>query len=423
MQGRIGSYRLKTELGRGMHSVVWLAYDESRDAELALKVYEAPAGGGLPLSADVQFVSEAALAGRLSHPNIVTIVDAVAEADRRYVAMEYVPGGSLAGHTAPGTLLPVADVIQIAFKCTGALDYALRQGVVHRDIKPSNVLLAPGLGVKLSDFGAAFVEGVATTQRFRLASPSYTAPEQVRERPPSAQSDMFSLGVMLLELLTGQRPFRASTDAETLDRVLHMPAPPPGALRPGLPPELDAVVLRLLEKSPADRYAAWSDVAADLARVGRFSPHHQEPPDSEKLLALRASPFGAGLDPFEQYELARAARWRCVPAQEVIVREGDRGDSLFLIASGEARVTVEGRLLDVLRRGDCFGDMGFARGPDTVRNTTVEAGGETAVVAEIESGALERLPERIQLKVARTVLRVLADRLAGGDDRLPRQGA
>jgi serine/threonine protein kinase len=420
MEGRIGKYQLKSELGRGMNSVVWLVFDEFLNSDLALKVYQAQPGMSLPVSADVQFVSEAALAGRLVHPNIVTIIDAVAEEGRRYVAMEYVAGGNLARHTRPGTLLPVSDVIQIAFKCSSALDYASRQGVVHRDIKPSNVLLGPGLEVKVTDFGAAFVAGVATTQRFRLASPSYTAPEQIRDEPPSAQSDMFSLGVMLLELLTGERPFRASTDAETLERVLRMPAPAPSRLRPELPRSVDDIVLRMLQKSGEDRYPTWADAALDLARVGRLSVYEQDLPDSEKLLALRASPITAALDPFEQYELARAARWRRVPAQTVILREGEQGDSLFLMASGEAKVTVQGRLLDVLRRGDCFGDMGYAQGPEAVRSATIQAGTD-AVVAEIPSAALEALPDRIQLKLVRTLLRVMAERLAFGNQRLSRQ--
>ena len=420
MDGRIGKYVLKSELGRGIDSVVWLVFDEFLNSDLALKVYQAPPGMTLPATADVQFVSEASLAGRLVHPNIVTIIDAVAEEGRRYVAMEYVAGGSLAAHIRPGSLLPVADVIQIAFKCSSALDYASRQGVVHRDIKPSNVLLGPGLEVKVTDFGAAFVVGVATTQRFRLGSPAYVAPEQIRDEAPSAQCDMFSLGVMLLELLTGERPFRASTDAETLERVLRMPAPAPSRLRPELPRSIDDIVLRLLQKAPADRYPSWADAALDLARAGRLSVFDQDVPDSEKLLALRASAVTAALDPFEQYDLARAAHWKRVPAQTVILREGDRGDSLFLVASGEVKVTAQGRLLDVLRRGDCFGDMGFAQGPEAVRSATVQAGTD-ALIAEIPGQALEALPERLQLKLVRTLLRVMAERIAFGNQRLSRQ--
>jgi CRP-like cAMP-binding protein len=176
----------------------------------------------------------------------------------------------------------------------------------------------------------------------------------------------------------------------------------------------------MLQKSGEDRYPTWADAALDLARVGRLSVYEQDLPDSEKLLALRASPITAALDPFEQYELARAARWRRVPAQTVILREGEQGDSLFLMASGEAKVTVQGRLLDVLRRGDCFGDMGYAQGPEAVRSATIQAGTD-AVVAEIPSAALEALPDRIQLKLVRTLLRVMAERLAFGNQRLSRQ--
>ena len=139
MDNRIGKYQIKRELGEGAASTVYLAYDEFYNAELALKVYHPDSQMG---SWQGQFVSEAALAGKLVHPHIVTILDAAADAQASYVAMEYVPGGNLHRYTTAKRLLPVQDVIQIAFKCCGALDYAYREGVVHRDIKPANILVA-----------------------------------------------------------------------------------------------------------------------------------------------------------------------------------------------------------------------------------------------------------------------------------------
>jgi len=302
-------------------------------------------------------MSEAALAGKLHHPHIVAILDAVVDEHYTYVAMEYVHGGNLSRYTSVERLLPVADVIEMAFKCCGALDYAYRHGVVHRDIKPANILVARGTEVKLADFGAAFLRDLETTQRVRVGSPSYIAPEQIRDDPLTHQSDMFSLGVCLYELLVGRRPFVGSSTAEVLDRVLNEDPLPPIGLRPDLPDELNALVLRMLQKYPEDRYPDWAELALHLARLGGLSVFDQAIRDSEKFLALRPSSLLKALTDAEVWEITRIGRWRRVPSHNALVREGEPGDSIFLLARGEAKVTARGRLLNVLHAGDCFGEM------------------------------------------------------------------
>jgi serine/threonine protein kinase len=414
---RVGKYQIKHELGRGTSSIVYLAYDEFGDAEVALKIYEAE---GQVRDARVfkgQFMSEAALAGKLNHPHIVAILDAVVDEHYTYVAMEYVHGGNLSRYTTAEWLLPVADVIEMAFKCCGALDYAYRHGVVHRDIKPANILVARGTEVKLADFGAAFLRDVETTQRVRVGSPSYIAPEQIRDDPLTHQSDMFSLGVCLYELLVGRRPFVGTTTAEVLDRVLNETPVAPIVLRPDLPPELDALVLRMLEKYPEDRYPDWAELALHLARLGGLSVFDQAVRDSEKFLALRPSVLLTTLTDAEVWELARIGRWRRVPSQSALVREGEPGDSIYLLAHGEAKVTVRGRLLNVLRAGDCFGEMGYVQEQMSNRLATVETTAD-ALVAELPRHYLDALSLSCQLKFNRALLRTLADRLALANARL-----
>lgn len=419
MDQRIGKYLLKRELGRGAASVVHLAYDDFLNADLALKVYQPPSDDPDDVSASVQFVSEAALAGRLVHPHIVTIVDAVADPDWRYVAMEYVPGGSLQGHTRKERLLPVGEVIQIAFKCCGALEYASRLGVVHRDIKPSNVLLDTDREIKVADFGAAFIRGVRTTEEFRLSSPSYAAPEQIRGNDPSPQSDMFSLGVMLFELLTGEKPFRGTDVDDTMQRILTARATPPSVLRPEMPTLLDAVVDRFLQKSPGDRYANWAEAALDLANVGRMSVYHQSVPDSEKFTALKDAPLVSDCEDAEIWELLRHGHWKRVPAQHMLVREGEPGDTLLVIARGGAKVMAQGRLLNVLHAGDCFGEMAYVQGPGSIRSATVQTTTDSLVV-EFDSARLAELSPSSQLKFANKLLRIMAERLALANARLAR---
>ncbi len=420
MDQRIGKYQLKQELGRGAASVVYLAYDDFLNADLALKLYLPPSDSEeRDLGAAVQFVNEAALAGKLVHPHIVTIVDAVADEQHRYVAMEYVPGGSLLRFTRPDHLLPVDEVIQIAFKCCGALEFASRLGVVHRDIKPSNILRDSDGEVKVADFGAAFIRGVRTSEAFRLSSPSYGAPEQIQGHPPTAQSDMFSVGVMLYELLTGRKPFRGTTVEETLHQIITADHVPPSQVRPDMPPLLDAVIDRFLQKWPADRYANWAEAALDLAAVGRMSIYRQSIPDSEKFTTLRASPLMAEFDDAGLWEMATHAKWSRVPAQHVLVQEGETGDSLLLIAQGSAKVISQGRLLNVLTDGDCFGEMAYVQGPGSVRSATVQTGTDT-LVAEFDRAELQGLSAASQLKLANALLRILAERLTLANARVAR---
>ena len=417
MLERVGKYQIKRELGKGTDSTVYLAYDEFYGADVAVKVYNDAGGARETRVFKIQFVSEAALAGKLLHPHIVTILDAVVDDRFTYVAMEYVHGGNLSRYTSAEHLLPVADVIEIAFKCCGALDYAYRQGVVHRDIKPANILVARGTDVKVADFGAAFVRDAETTQKLRMGSPSYVAPEQIRDDPLTHQSDMYSLGVVLYELLVGRRPFYGRNTAELLNIVLSEEPAPPSTWRPDLPAELDALVLRMLQKYPEDRYPDWAELALDLARIGRLSVYDQVVRDSEKFLALRPATLLAQLSDADLWELTRVGQWRRVPSQTLLVAEGDTGDSLFFLARGEAKVTARGRLLNVLRAGDCVGEMAYARGEASVRQATVETTTD-ALVVELGRSSLEGLSPGCQLHLNRALLRTLADRLEFANVRL-----
>jgi eukaryotic-like serine/threonine-protein kinase len=411
MLERVGKYQIRRELGKGTSSIVYLAYDEFSNSELALKVYSAQTASRDPRVFKGQFMSEAALAGKLMHPHIVAIHDAVVDYDYTYVAMEYVHGGNLSRYATAERLLPVADIVEIGFKCCGALDYAYRQGVVHRDLKPANILIARGTDVKVGDFGAAFLRDLETTQRVRVGSPSYIAPEQIRDDPLTHQSDMFSLGVCLYELLIGRRPFSGTSTAEVLDKVLSHDPIAPIALRPELPIELNDLVLRMLQKFPEDRYSDWAELALDLARLGHLSVYDQVIRDSEKFLSVRPAPLLAQLTDAEIWELSRIGAWRRLPSHTPLVREGEAGDSLFILASGEAKVTARGRLLNVLRAGDCFGEMGYVQEEASQRNATVESTTDV-LVAELSRTALDQLSIGCQLKLNRALLRALADRLS-----------
>jgi eukaryotic-like serine/threonine-protein kinase len=422
MQTRIGKYLLRKKLGAGASGSVYLALDEFSGREVALKFYEAGKAADISNFARAQFLTEAALAGRLWHPHIALIMDACSDDTMSYIVTEFVPGGSLSQFTRPRGLLPVSEVVEIGFKCSGALDYAFRNNVIHRDIKPANILRTADTQVKISDFGVAFIRDAAHTQIMDAGSPYYASPEQATGAELSHRSDMFSLGVVLYEMLAGKRPFTGETSGQVLHKLVSVDPEPLTLVRPDLPGALGEIVMRALQKAPGDRYNNWAEFALDLAKAGRLSKYDKTIPDSEKFTALKSRPMLAELDDAEIWEFAGAGIWSRLPSYTAVVREGESGDSLFLLADGEAKVTLQGRLLNVLAKGEWFGEQPFVHGHPVPRQATVETTVDSVLV-EFPRDKLEALSERCQRRFVRALLRTLADRLALSNVRISRMGS
>ena len=419
MNDVFGKYELKEVLGKGASGTVYRAVDTFSETEVALKVidpgvFQDPEFGS---ALRKQFLKEASLAGKLIHPHIASILDAVVTDDAGYIVMEYVRGGNLSRHTDADTLLSVEDAIQIGFKCCGALDYAFREGVIHRDIKPANIMVTDQSDVKITDFGAAYLQYRDVTQPVNIGSPAYMSPEQISGEPLTHNTDMYCLGVVLYEILIGRRPFASSNMNELIHKVLHDDPLPPSQLRASLPQELDRVVLTMLKKVPQDRYSNWADLALDLAAIGRLSSHQKSIPDSEKYAALKRVGMLSALSDPQFWEVIQAGNWRRLHANTVIVREGEPGQSMFFLAKGDVKVTMAGRLLNVIGAGECFGEMAYIGGGGLPRHATVESMTEV-VLAEFEDAALESLSDSCQSSFMRALVRNLADRLALADSRI-----
>jgi serine/threonine protein kinase len=333
--------------------------------------------------------------------------------------MELVTGGDLSKHATPGTLLPVPDVLQIGFKCCGALEYASKEGIVHRDIKPANIMIASGTEVKISDFGAAVLKKSQVVQTAALGSPYYMSPEHIEGKALTFHSDMYSLGVVLYELLTGRRPFLADNIDALIAKILKAEPVPPSGLRPALPKALDAVVLRAMQKNPAHRYATWSEFALELSRLGEQVLPPGAIPDSEKYVTLKKVPMLSTLADSELWELARAGRWTRVAKGKPVLQEDDKGKSFFFLAKGEAKVIKRKKLLNMVNGGECFGEMAYIGGGEQPRNATVEAVTEL-LLAEFEPSALEKMSLGAQLQLTRALVRNVTDRLALANIRLAR---
>jgi eukaryotic-like serine/threonine-protein kinase len=418
---KVGKYDVQKLLGKGATGTVYLAKDTFTGREVALKtiepeVFRDPEFGTVYRS---QFLQEASLAGKLRHPYIVNILDAVVTEDSGHIAMELVTGGDLSKHVTSGRLLPVADVMQVGFKCCGALEYAAKEGIVHRDIKPANIMIASGTEVKIADFGAAVLKKSQVVQTAALGSPYYMSPEQIEGKTLTFHSDMYSLGVVLYELLTGARPFLGDNLDDLVAKILQHEPVPPSALRSELPKSLDSVVLRAMKKDAAQRYPTWPEFALELSKAGELVLPPGAIPDSERYVTLKNVAMLSTLADSELWELARAGKWRRVPKGSPIVQEDERGTSFFFLARGEAKVTKKKKLLNMVSGGECFGEMAYIGGGEQRRHATVEAMTEL-LLAEFDPAALELMSLGAQLQLTRALVRNVTERLALANARLSR---
>ncbi len=415
---QLGKYRVIRRLGKGATSTVYLAHDTVADREVALKLIRQEFLNDPRNSRQnrKQFQNEAALVGKLIHPNIVTTYEAVISDAASYIVMEYVSGGTMEKHILPENLLPLDRVVQYMFNCCRALNYALFNGVIHRDIKPANLLLSNPEGIKITDLGAAIrldLEHTHTT----VGSPNYMSPEQVRGEPVSHQTDIYSLGVVMYRLLTGQSPYNAKDLAQLYQQILHEPPVPPTQLRGDLPPQLDRIVLRALQKDPAQRFDTWRDFGNELAALGHFDQSDLEINADEKFAALRALPLLADFTDLELWELLRIGEWQKQPARTVVLREDEMGEAFYILVDGGVSVTRRSRLLNTLSNGDCFGEMAYIKGRQMPRSATITANTDITLM-KIQPDQLAQLSDRCQLHFNQAFMYTLADRLRIADDRV-----
>jgi serine/threonine-protein kinase len=263
----LGRYRVLKELGRGAMGVVYLGKDPTIQRFVAIKTIRLNEFEDTDKLQEIRtrFFREAESTGRLSHPNIVTIYDAGEEDDLGYIAMEMLHGTTLKAWTRHSTLLPVDSVLSILANVADALDYAHQQGVVHRDIKPANIMLTNNRVVKVMDFGIATLASSSRTKsEMVLGTPTYMSPEQIAGKKVDGRSDIYSLGVVMFELLTGRPPFTADNVSALLYAVTHTPPLRLSALRSDLPPAVQTILDCALQKDPVHRYRRANELAQEL---------------------------------------------------------------------------------------------------------------------------------------------------------------
>ncbi|MEX2197345.1 MAG: serine/threonine-protein kinase [Burkholderiales bacterium] len=263
---KLGRFEVLTEIGRGAMGIVYQAKDPMLERTVAIKTINMAMDRDGAEMYEKRFYQEARAAGGLNHPNIVTVYDIGKTDTECYMAMEYIEGAELRTLLLPGKPLPVARALSIAAQVAEGLAYAHERGVVHRDIKPANIMVPDSGAVKITDFGIARMRSsnVQTQTGMMMGSPKYMSPEQVIGKRADHRSDIFSLGVILYEMLTGAAPFIGESVNAVMYQIVNFAPPAPSAINPAAPAALDVIVARMLAKSIDDRYQSAAEVARGL---------------------------------------------------------------------------------------------------------------------------------------------------------------
>ncbi|HEY1394070.1 MAG TPA: serine/threonine-protein kinase [Methylibium sp.] len=419
---QIGKYRVIRRLGEGATSEVFLCRDDFHTRDVALKRVRA---GALDDSQEGHaharfFAAEAALVGRLQHPNVVQIFDAVADPVEPYVVMEYVAGTTLRPYCRPDQLLTLELIVEIGFKCAMALGYVFRQGLIHRDVKPANVLAVLINGsitdIKLTDFGSALNLASDATQVFRVGSLAYMSPEQLDGGLISAQADIYSLGAVLYHLIAGRAPFEAPQQSAMMNQIYTQAPAPLTGLRAGVTEALDAVIQKALAKQPQARYANWDEFAQALS--GLIANHQvprgqlQEVLDSERFNLLRKLDFFFSFGDVELWEVVHRAKWQRFPLNFAIYRRGEEGNNFHIIAEGSVEVIRDGTRVAQLGAGTSVGEMAYlAPSPDLKRHSTDVLVTEPVTAVSFTPDSLAHLSPNCRHLFDEAFIRVLVRRL------------
>lgn len=423
---RLGKYEVIREINRGSMGTVYLGHDPYIDRPVAIKVAHAEQLLDEELGDRYRkmFFNEAHTAGRLTHPNIIAIYDAGVDDEICYIVMEYVDGGeTLKQFCRADNLLPIEKVVEIAFKCAKALDYAHKQGVIHRDIKPTNILVTQERDVKIGDFSIAHLTKMDSTETMPMGlvgSPRYMSPEQISEDYLTNQTDIFSLGIIMYELLCGKHPFAADNFSRLVQKVLNDPAPPLSEFRSGIDAALERVVHTALAKDRAVRYPMGGDLAADLSQAfaNQLAQPSERISEEEKFVAVKQLDFFLGFPDAEVWEIVRAGKWQDYRDGSEIILEGDLDDSFYIIVHGEVSVRKLRKDLRALYAGDCFGEMGYLA--KTKRTATIVARGPTSLL-KVNSVVINQVSLNCQVRFLKVFLRTLIHRLSVTTEKMSQE--
>ena len=418
---QIDHYQIEGVLGKGTCGTVYRAWDTREERAVAIKISErlTPEQLGMGEEEPIKrkpahyraFLTEVAAATRLDHPGIVSLFNVGTTQTLNYLVLELVEGTTLKEHGKGQPLLPVRQVLEIIIQCCETLDYLHGQGFIHRDVKPSNIMLTLDGRAKLLDFGIAVpMEQVAEAGRkASLGTPNYMSPEQIQGQPLGPATDLYSLGTVMFEMLTGKRVFNARKVKELFAIVMRRPAPQLHSHMPHLPMSLNAVLVKALKKKSENRFQSGREMAAALREVIDELVHGGHKKPGEMLQVLSKHVFFQNFSEFELAELLRGSKLVKFERGDKLVVSGEVAGALYLIADGLARVEANtGESLQLIGDGDYVGETGFVSdmpSPDNVVAIT------EVFAYRVRDGFFDSAPVTVQTAIYRAFAQVLARRV------------
>lgn len=423
---KIGKYDITGVAGKGAMGIVYVGHDPYIDRKVAIKVSLNASPGEIllddSLAADAhrQFFNEAKAAGILDHPNIIKVYEAGDANGQDYIAIEYIEDAdTLRSFRKKEKLLPLKELLHYIRQCADGLDYAHSNGITHRDIKPANLLITKSGDIKIADFGIAVRKVHDQTADVKgFGSPLYMSPEQASGDKIDRHTDIFSLGVVLYELLTGTHPFQAKTMPVLFKNIVSEDPAPLHYHRTDLPPLLEKIINKALQKKPEDRYVTSAEFSADLVEVEfELETFGKSLTSENKLEMLSKLKYFNDFSESEIEEVFDESEWEVYSAGNEILIEGDRDRSFYIIISGHASVTRMDKEIATLEDGECFGEMAWLIGGK--RSATVKAITKT-VVLKLNEPLVDWASLSCQMRVNKVIQKVLMDRLNETSQRYAR---
>ena len=408
----VGRYEIIGKLGQGSMGVVYLGKDPYINRNVGIKISRPSAEieGEKADKYRERFFIEAQSVGRLMHPNIVAIYDAGMYKDFCYITMEYIDGPTLEKFCSKDNLLPINKVVEIMFVTCKALDFAHKKEVIHRDIKPSNIMLNKAGAVRITDFGIAQIKSEQTASRGIIGSPSYMSPEQVKEETVEDKSDIFSLGCVFYELLTGEKAFSGDNYFSIMYKIANEEPVSMRKIRPQIPEILVKITKKALAKNPNQRYQSCMDFAYDLRVALRGLKGSIKTVKAVDVIDyVHSVPFFENFTKNQVKGIMNASNIIKVPKGKVVVTEGEIDDSFYIILSGRVVVQKSKKMIAQIGRGECFGEMSYLSGQ--ARTASVAADTD-CIMMKISAILLDKSPETVQLHFLKNFAMTLLNRLS-----------
>ncbi len=403
----IGRYEVKEKIGQGAAGIVYKGWDPYIKRFVAIKISQPTSG-----RARERFFVEAQSAGRLNHPNMVAIYDIGVQENFFYITMEYIEGSPLDKFCHKDNLLPLKKAVECMFSACNALDNAHKNGIIHRDIKPANIMLTTDETTKIADFGIAQMAG-ETSEMGVWGTPSYMAPEQLKEEAVGSFNDIFSLGCVMYELLTGLQAFPGDNYFTIMYKITNEEPAKIRSVRPELPEILEDIVHKAISKDHHERYQSCVDFAYELrVAIRGLSGHTKAEKIKDAFDYVNNVSFFKSFSREQIQELGSASEIIKVKSGKVIVAEGEIDDTFYIILSGTANICKGNTAIADIGVGACFGEMAYIR--CQARTATVMAASD-CILIKISATLLDKASESIQLLFFKNFALTLVDRLSDRD--------